>query len=223
MNRIISPFNYNPLLPKISSVLMKHHSAMIFNNPELQKVFPEPPMAALRQGPNLRKFLCRAKLSKVSRNKKLPRNAHKDSAGWRKCSKPCPICPFSAPPQNAVKSQVNNYEHRIVSPVNCQSRNIVYMWKCRKQNCPVFPENSYIGLSTRKFQLRFSEHLGYVKSDKLTEPSGEHFNMPGHSIHDMEGIVLEAVRSNDPYVLRAREALLIQKFNSFRMGLNKEP
>ena len=78
-------------------------------------------------------------------------------------------------------------------------------------------------IKVRKFQLRFSEHLYYVKSDKLTEPSGEHFNQPGHSIHDMECIVLEAVRNNDPYVLRAREALLIQKFDSFRMGLNKEP
>ena len=87
----------------------------------------------------------------------------------------------------------------------------------------MFPYNSYIGLSTRKFQLRFSEHLGYVKSDKITEPSGEHFNLPGHSIHDMEAIVLEAVKSNDPFVLRAREALLIQKFNTYRMGLNKKP
>ena len=91
----------------------------------------------------------------------------------KKCSKPCPICPFSAAPSNSVKSQVNNYEHRIVSPVHCQSENIVYQWKCKKQNCPLYPENSYIGLSSRKFQLRFSEHLYYVKSDKLTEPSGE--------------------------------------------------
>ena len=83
VNRIIAPFNYNPLLPKISTVLVKHYTAMIFNNPELQKVFPEPPMAALRQGPNLKKYLCRAKLSKISRNKKLPRNSHKNAAGWK--------------------------------------------------------------------------------------------------------------------------------------------
>ena len=109
-----------------------------------------------------------------------------------------------------------------MSPVNCQSENIVYQWKCKKQNCPLYPENSYIGLSSRKFQLRFSEHLYYVKSDKLTEPSGEHFNQPGHSIHDMECIVLEAVRNKDPYVLKSREHYYIQKFDTFRRGLNQE-
>ena len=62
-----------------------------------------------------------------------------------------------------------------------------------------------------------------MKSDKLFEPSGDHFNLPGHSIHDMEGVVLEKVRNSDPYVLRAREALLISKFDSYRKGLNKEP
>ena len=92
-----------------------------------------------------------------------------------------------------------------------------------KPNCPQEPQNTYIGLTTRKFQTRFSEHLGYIKSDKITEPSGEHFNLPGHSISDMKGMVLETVKSNNPFVLRAREALQIQKFDSFRQGLNKEP
>ena len=62
-----------------------------------------------------------------------------------------------------------------------------------------------------------------MKSDKLNEPSGEHFNLPGHSIHDMECLVLEEVKKLDPYVLRARESLLIQNFNSYNRGLNKEP
>ena len=196
---------------------------MIFNNPELKKIFPEPPMAALRQGPNLRKVLCRAKLSKITRSSKFKRSSHKNSEGWKKCSKPCPICPFSAPTKSEVKSFVSDYNHKIKSSVNCQSQNVVYLWRCKKENCPNYPQNSYIGLTTRKFQHRFSEHLGYVKSDKLTEPSGEHFNLPGHSIHDMECLVLEEVRNLDPYVLKARESLLIQNFNSYNRGLNKEP
>ena len=84
---------------------------------------------------------------------------------------------------------------------------------------------------TRKFLYWFdqekisnpiSEHLGYVKSDKCSEPSGEHFNLPGHKLSDMEGMVLEQVRNNNPYILRAREELMIQKFDSFKFGLNKE-
>ena len=81
----------------------------------------------------------------------------------------------------------------------------------------------YIGMSTRKFQKRFYEHQYYIKPEKITEPSGDHFSLPGHSLHDLKGMVLEEVKSPDPFILRAREALLIQKFNTFNNGLNKEP
>ena len=78
-------------------------------------------------------------------------------------------------------------------------------------------------MSSRKFQTRFSEHLGYIKSEKCSEPSGEHFNLPGHKLSDIEGMVLEQVFSDNPYILRAREALMIQKFDAFKFGLNQEP
>ena len=77
-------------------------------------------------------------------------------------------------------------------------------------------------MTNQKFQIRFSEHLGYIKSDKYIEPSGEHFSLPGHQLSDIEGIVLEQVRSDNPYILRAREELLIQKFDSYKFGLNRE-
>ena len=221
--RIISPFDFNPLLPKISSVIVKHHKSMLFNNPELKQVFEEPPMTSLRQGPNMRKYLCRSKLPKVSRNTRLRRETHPSAPRWKKCSKPCPACPFTLPACKTVKGEVSNYEHIIQTPVNCQSQNVVYYWKCTKDNCSTYPKCEYIGLSSRKYQKRFYEHQYYVKSDKLTEPSGEHFSLPGHSIHDLRGLVLEQVRNPDPFVLRAREALLIQKFNTFHKGLNKEP
>ena len=78
-------------------------------------------------------------------------------------------------------------------------------------------------MTTRKFQIRFSEHLGYIKSDKCSEPSGEHFCLPGHTLSDIQGLVLEQVTNKNPYILRAREELLIQKFDSYKHGLNKEP
>ena len=53
-SRIISPLDYNPLLPNISEVLQKHHRSMLFKKPELREVFSGPPMASLRQPPNLR-------------------------------------------------------------------------------------------------------------------------------------------------------------------------
>ena len=40
----------------ISDMLQKHFNSMLFNNPELKKVFQEPAMTALRQPPNLKNF-----------------------------------------------------------------------------------------------------------------------------------------------------------------------
>ena len=78
-------------------------------------------------------------------------------------------------------------------------------------------------MTTRKFKTRMSEHRDYPKRNVYTEPSGEHFTTPGHTVADLRGQVLEKVTSKDPFILRARESMLIQKFDTFRRGLNKEP
>ena len=41
--------------------------------------------------------------------------------------------------------------------------------------------------------------------------------------HDLVALGLEHVRSSDPFILKAREHLLIKKFDSYRNGLNQEP
>ena len=90
--RIVAPMDYNPLLPKISEVLVKHHKAMVFKKPELKEVFKEPPMAALRQPPNIRQMICRAALSQPKRGDRLTRKTHKSAPGWKKCGKGSTTC-----------------------------------------------------------------------------------------------------------------------------------
>jgi hypothetical protein len=77
-------------------------------------------------------------------------------------------------------------------------------------------------MTSRKFKDRLAEHRGYPKRDVLAEPSGDHFNKPGHGVHHMRGLALEKVRNKDPYILKAREHMYIQKLDTFRNGLNKE-
>ena len=101
-------------------------------------------------------------------------------------------------------------------------KNVIYRWRCKKINCKDHPKNSYIGKTTQTFQKRFSQHRDYVKRKELDEPAGEHFNLPGHSVSDLEGIVIEQVKDKDPFVLKAREHHYIKKFDTFRNGLNKE-
>ena len=61
-NRIIAPLDFNPHLPIPSKILQKHHRALLASAPPLANIFPEPPMPAYRQPPNLRNLLCKCKL-----------------------------------------------------------------------------------------------------------------------------------------------------------------
>ena len=215
--------DFNPLLPKISGVLEKHHRAMLFKKPELKEVFVEPPMAALRQPPNLRKMICKASLAQPKRGDKLVRKTHKSAPGWKKCGKgSTTCCPFALPPTQTVVGQVTGYSHQIRDPVTCETQNCVYYWKCVKRNCKSFPKCEYVGLTSRPYRLRQAEHKQYIRSKNLDKPSGWHFNQQGHELSHFAGLVLEHVKSSDPFVLRAREYLYIQKFDTFRNGLNGE-
>ena len=101
-------------------------------------------------------------------------------------------------------------------------RNCIYYWKCTKPNCKDFPKCEYIGLTSGTFKTRIGEHKQYVRSNLQVKPSGFRFNQPGHDLSHFSGLVLEHVRSEDPFVLRAREFLLMQKFDTHINRLNKE-
>ena len=116
----------------------------------------------------------------------------------------------------------SGYTHEIREAVTCNSQNVIYYWRCTKSNCEDFPNCEYIGQTKRPFKDRLAEHRDYPKRDVLTEPSGEHFTKRGHNVAHLKGLVLEKVRSPDPFILKAREHLLIRKFDTFHHGLNQE-
>ena len=220
--QIIAPFNFNPSLPNINYILRKHHKALLFSFSELTYIFKSPPMAAYRQPKNIKSFLCKSNLSKIKPNIKLNRRTHSDAPGWKKCQKSCHICPLTLPPSKVLIGQVTGYKHVITEPSCCSTENCIYYWRCVKPNCKDYPENEYVGRTKRKFSQRLGEHRDYIKTDRISEPSGEHFTKPGHSVHDLRGQVLEKVHSSDPFVLKVRESFYINKFGTFRHGLNKE-
>ena len=222
-NRVVAPLDYNPLLPPASGVFKKHHKSLLLSAPHLAEIFPSPPMPAYRQPRNIRSILCRSKLFPVNRSNRLKRATHRDAPGWNKCGKQCKVCPYTLDKTQAVTGTASGYVHEITQAVTCDTSNCVYYWKCIKANCQDFPNCEYIGMTTRKFKDRLAEHRDYPKRNVITEPSGFHFNQPGHTVAHLKGLVLEKVRNQDPFVLKAREHLLIQKFNTFRAGLNQEP
>ena len=133
------------------------------------------------------------------------------------------LLPLYLPPTSQVTGQVTGYTHIIQDSVTCQTKNCIYYWKCLKNNCKDFPKCEYVGRTIRPFRIRLGENKQYIQSQNLENPSGFHFNQPGHNQSHLSGLVLEHVRSTDPFVLKAREFYLIQKFDTYNNGLNKEP
>ena len=79
----------------------------------------------------------------------------------------------------------------------------------------------YIGETKRILKFRLTEHRGYVNNDDDTA-TGQHFNLPGHSLSDLTVTILEKVRSNDDLYRRERERYFMRKFNTYYKGLNRQ-
>ena len=197
---------------------------MVTKNTGLKKIFKNPPIAALRQTPNLRSLLCKSKLPMINENS----NNDNKTQGWKNCfnsgksKKPCKVCRFTFENTHQIVPNNTSYVHRIKDNLDCQTKNGIYYWKCTYKACKDNPCTEYVGKTKRTFLDRYYNHISYVRQGKLKEPSGKHFNKPGHNLEHMKGLLIERVRSNDPVTLKMREEYYIDKFDTFRNGLNKE-
>ena len=60
--------------------------------------------------------------------------------------------------------------------------NLVYgIFFAKKENC----KNVYIGETKRMLKQCLADHCGYVTNNVTSTPTGEHFNLPGHSLADL--------------------------------------
>ena len=127
----------------------------------------------------------------------------------------CPICPFVSTGK-WVKSSATNTRIEINQAVNCQTKNVIYCLSCKK--C----KKQYVGETDRKLQDRFSEHIGYVKNQKLEKATGYHFNLPGHKMADMEITVLEKVFNPEQKYRKVKETKFIEDLNTKYKGMNRK-
>ena len=61
-----------------------------------------------------------------------------------------------------------------------------------------------------------------MRNEKIDKATGEHFNLPGHSLADMRVTVIEKVHSADPMMRKTRESHFITKLNSKHKGMNRK-
>ena len=212
--RPISVVSWDPRLPSIDAIQKKHYRAMTSIDPYLKEVYPEAPLVAYRRPKNIREYLIRAKLPPKNRSYQS-----RQLNGMKKCKKSCLICPYILEGKHLKH---NNFRWNIISNVNCETFNAVYMLICTKERC-IGKEQFYIVETERTLKDRVCEHLGYINTKKTNQPAGYHFNLPGHSKQDMKVTILEKQYKSDPEYRKERESFLIRKFNTFRRGMNKKP
>jgi hypothetical protein len=208
--RPVFALTYDPRLPSIQSMQAKHWRSMVTQDPYLSEVFAQPPLTAYRRQRNIRDHLIRAK---VPSDPKL--HPERRQRGMKKCGRNCTACPYI----REVKSlRVNNTEWKINQSLNGEISNCIYMIECKKDNCSM----RYIGETKRILKFRLADHRGYVNSGDDTA-TGEHFNLPGHSLFDLSITILEQVMKKDDLYRKKREKYFIRKFNTFYRGLNGQP
>ena len=144
--------------------------------------------------------------------------------GQKKClGGNCSTCPFIEP-LKTVKCHISGASVEINAAVNCQTENAIYCISCNRCN------QVYIGQTSKSVSQRFSQHLGYIKNyqnhtaaGKRIEPTGQHFNGPGHQgIRDVQISIIEKVHSKSKAVREERESMYIRLFDAVNKGINKK-
>ena len=209
LNRPVFAVTYDPRLPSIQRIQAKHWRSMTAQDPYLAEVFSEPPLTAYRRQKNIRNHIIRAKVTAPQRHPRRNLN------GMKKCGQNCSMCPYV---KEGKSIKLNNTEWQIRRSVNCNSFNTIYMIQCSKDNCKM----SYIGQTGRILKFRIAEHRGYVRNNVTSKATGEHFNLPGHSLSDFTVTILEQPKENNILYREEREHYLIRKFNTFYNGLNRQ-
>ena len=87
---------------------------------------------------------------------------------------------------------------------------------CQKCN------SKYIGETGRMLKARLADHRGYINNQVVSVTTGDHFNLPGHSLANMKIQILERVKINSNQYRKERESYLINKFNTHYEGLNRQ-
>ena len=160
---------------------------MIDEDPRLRRCFPEPSVVAYKRSKSLRDILVRAKISKGKTSQRP------QSGGFRPCQRYCTMCSLTG--QSLVdshKSTRSGETWKINGPLTCETKGCIYPLTCRK-DAKICREFLYIGETGKRACDRFQQHRGYVTQKKVDTPAGEHFNLKGHEIKDMNFLPIERV------------------------------
>ncbi|XP_068096634.1 uncharacterized protein [Hyperolius riggenbachi] len=201
-NRIPIVVTYNPKLKTLRKIL-KALQPILHKDKRLKDVFPDLPLLAFRQPPNLRQMIIRSALSTPETPGTLPCNNTR-----------CETCPYIL---STSQIQIPNSQkyHQIQDQFSCETSNVVYMIRCMK--CP--SRGIYIGETGQKLRTRMNHHRFKINEGKMDTPVGQHFCEPGHSMQDLKVLVLKGNFKNDQS-RKLSEYKFMKMFKTLTEGLN---
>ena len=135
----------------------------------------------------------------------------------QKCNAPnCKQCP---PVNTAKKLSINNINISIPPSLNCKSRNVIYLWRCK-----LCQENdSYFGRTTQKCHSRTNGHRGCFNDEDKWDKSA--LSMHAKDAHgadfSLENFTVSIVRKVSPQRIRREEFRFIDKYRTIPKGLNR--
>ena len=207
--RPVFALTYDPRLPSITNLQTKHWRSMVSRDKYLENVFPSPPLTAYKRQPNIRSHIIRAAVPKGP-----GRYPQRNQRSMSKCNEQnCTACPFII---EGKEIKINGIQWKIKRRLNCRSYNVIYAIICQKDNC----KHAYIGETKQMLKSRLAQHRGYVQNN--TEATGQHFNLPGHSLADLRVIIIEQVKKSDTQYRKEREEYHIRRFNTLHKGINRK-
>ena len=101
----------------------------------------------------------------------------------------------------SVENSKNDRKHQIQQPLTCKSKNICYLTHCKHCN------QQYTGETQLEFHLSLNNHTSYIKLNKKSTGMVRHFGDCG--VNNIKPVILEKVRSSDPFIQKAREQFYI--------------
>ena len=167
--------------------------------------FPTPPIIAYRRPKNLRDLLVGADLS-------LP---PQKPPGNKKCDRPrCKTCPTLVESAQFT-STTTGRSFDIKFSSNCKTSNVVYVIQCKKcgKQC--------VGETEQPLNERMNNHHVDVRHNRTEKPVALHFNSPGHTLDDIQVMVIERLWKSDTVFRKIRESRWISTLDTtWPKGMN---
>ena len=117
------------------------------------------------------------------------------------------------------KMVINNMKITIPRSLNCKTRNVIYLWKCKL--CHTTNE-CYFGRTTQKCHSRTNGHRGCFNDEKWEKSALAMHAKDVHNSHfSLNNFSISIVKKISPQHIRREEFRYIEKYRTIQLGLNR--